>query len=350
MRTWIIRACLLGVGLAAGLLIGGKRGGEAPEVAQPKVAALTVSVVRPERKRVADTVRVVGQTRSRDEVRVVSELPGLRVVRLEAEAGDYVRAGQTLAVLDGRSFDIQSNELRSEMERTRGEYERARTLVASQLVSREFFKQKQSAYEVARAQYDNARLSVQRTRVVAPATGRIYRRNASIGDLTDSTSALFEIAKDGEVEFEVEVPEAIVARLRSGMRANIEIVGRDAPLQGEIRLIVPNVDPVTRASSVRLRMSGSEGLPVGVFGEAIIDVTEEEGWSIPRSALQQDRAGMFVWRVDEKGIVRRLPVTPKMQTTETVIVLEAIGGSAIVAKAGPFVRENDRVRIAASGD
>ena len=207
MRTWIVGACLLGVGLVAGLLIGGKRGAEPPAVAQPKAAALTVSVVRPERKRVADTVRVVGQTRSRDDVRVVSELPGLRVARLEGEAGDYVRAGQTLAVLDGRSFDIQSDELRSEMERTRGEYERTRMLVASQLVSREFFKQKQSAYEVARARYDNARLSVQRTRVVAPAAGRIYRRNASIGDLTDSTSALFEIAKDGVVELEVEVPE-----------------------------------------------------------------------------------------------------------------------------------------------
>jgi hypothetical protein len=54
--------------------------------------------------------------------------------------------------------------------------------------------------------------------------------------------------------------------------------------------------------------------------------------------------------VDEKGIVRRLPVTPKMQTTDTVIVLEAIGDTVVVAKAGPFVRENDHVRIAASGD
>lgn len=350
MRTWIVGIGLLGVGLVAGLLIGGRGSGKPQSVAQPAAAALTVSVIRPERKRVADTVRVVGQTRSRDEVRVVAELPGLRVARLEAEAGDYVRAGQTLAVLDGRSLDIESDELRSEMERTRGEFERARTLVASQLVSREFFKQKQSAYEVARAQYDNARLSVQRTRVVAPAAGRIYRRNASIGDLTDSAAALFEIAKDGVVELDVEVPEATVARLRSGMRANIEIAGRDTPLQGDIRLIVPNVDSATRASSVRLRLNDSEGLPVGVFGEAMIDIAEEEGWSVPRSALQQDRAGRFVWRVDEKGIVQRLPVTPKMQTTDTVIVAEAIGGAAIVAKAGPFVREKDHVRIAGSGD
>lgn len=350
MRTWIVGAGLLGVGLVAGLLIGGKSGGAPQAAARPQAAALTVSVVRPERKRVADTVRVVGQTRSRDEVRVVSELTGLRVARLEAEAGDYVRAGQTLAVLDGRSLDIESEQSRSELERTRGEYERARTLVASQLVSREFFKQKQSAYEVAQAQYDNARLGVQRTRVIAPAAGRIYRRNASIGDLTDGTAALFEIAKDGVVELDVDVPETVVARLRLGMRASVEIAGRAAPLIGEIRLIVPNVDSATRASSVRLRLNDGGDLPVGVFGEAKIDIAEVEGWSIPRTALQQDRAGPYVWRVDDAGIVRRQAVTPTIQTTETVVVSEAIGGAAIVAKAGPFVRDKDRVRIAGSRD
>ncbi len=349
MRTWIVGACLLGVGLVAGLLIGGKGKTATQPAAQPAVAALTVSVIRPERKRVADTVRVVGQTRSRDEVRVVPELSGLRIARLEVDAGDYVRAGQTLAVLDSRSLDIESDELRSELERTRGEYERARTLVASQLVSREFFKQKQSSYEVARAQYDNARLSVQRTRVSAPTAGRIFRRNASIGDLTDGSASLFEIAKDGVIELDAHVPEGIVARLRAGMRAQVDIAGRGTPLDGEIRMIVPSVDAVTRASSVRLRLYDSGELPVGVFGEANIDIAAVEGWSVPRSALQQDGAGHYLWRVDDKGIVRRQPVTPTIRTADTVVVAEAIGGASIVAKAGAFVREKDRVRIAGSG-
>ena len=350
MRTWIAAAALLGAGLTAGILIGTKGQATPPQsIVQSTAAALTVSVVKPERKRVADTVRVVGQTRSRDEVRVVAELSGLRIARIEAEAGDYVRAGQTLAVLDGRSLDIESDELRSQLERARGEYERARALVGSQLVSREFFKQKQSGYEVARAQHDNARLKVQRTRIMAPTSGRIFRRTASIGDLTDGTTALFEIAKDGVVELELSVPEVAVAKLRPGMRAQVKIAGLPNPMQGEIRLILPNVDSLTRASGVRMRLDYASDLPVGVFAEASIDTAEIEGWALPRSAIQRDSAGQYVWSVHSTGKVRRTAVNPTIETSDIVVVSESLGGTTIVAKAGALLRENDIVLIAKSG-
>ena len=349
MRTWVNATALLGVGLAAGILIGTKSEGTPPQAAvQPTAAVLTVSVVKPERKRMADTVRAVGQTRSRDDVRVVAELSGLRIARIEAEAGDYVRAGQTLAVLDGRSLDTQSNEFRSELERARGEYERARTLVQQQLVSREFFKQKQSAYEVARAQYHNARLNVVRTRVVAPASGRVFRRMASIGDLTDSDTALFEISKDGVVELELSVPETMVTKLRPGMRAQVRLAGRTDAMQGEVRLILPNVDSLTRASGVRLRLDDASGLPVGVFGDASIDVAQVEGWALPRSAILRDSAGQYVWRVESTGKVRRLAISPAIETGDIVVVSEPLGGATIVAKAGALLRENDHVLIANS--
>lgn len=349
-RGALLGAVLLGVGILVGVRIG-DRGEKSVGTAQAANAQtpMTVSVVRAERKSLADAVQVVGQTRSRDDVRAVAELAGLRVERIAAEAGDWVRAGQVLAVLDARGLRIDSEKSESELARARGEYERARTLVASQLVSREFFKQKETAYAVARAQHDDARLGLQRTRVVAPASGRVVRRNVAIGDLTDPSVPLFEIAKDDVVEMEANVPENLVGRLRQGMAASVQIAGSSQPVRGEIRLIQPNVDSATRATNVRIRLDAGAPLPVGAFGQATVDVARVEGWAVPRSALQQDEKGRYVWRVDEKGVVRRHPVTPTFQTTDTVIVAESLGGAAIVAKAGPFLRENDRVRVAPGG-
>lgn len=344
-RTFLLGMSLLAVGLAVGMRIGARGESTAPTQAGRDASMLAVSVVRAERRSVPDIVRVVGQTRSREDVTVMPELSGLRVLRIEAEAGDYVRAGQTLAVLDGRSLGIERDGLRSEYDRTRGEFERARSLVSSQLVSREFFKQKQAAYEQARAGYENASLSVQRTQVVAPAAGLIYRRNATIGGLTDGTQALFEIAKDGDVEMVASVPEAFVGRLSVGMQAKVAIAGRRDAITGEIRLISPNVDVASRAADVRIRLHGGGTLPVGAFGQASIDVAHVEGWALPRSALQQDSAGSYVWRVDGNGVVSRQAVTPTMQTEDTVIVRETLGGAEIVARAGPFLREKDRVKV-----
>jgi HlyD family secretion protein len=348
-RIWLLGALLVGSGLAAGFMIGA-RGDTTPASAAQRVQAmLTVSVIRPERKTIDDVVHVVGQTRSRDEVMVIPELTGLRVLRIDAEVGDVVRAGQTLAILDGKRQDIERDGLRSEYERTRGEYERARTLVTSQLISREFFKQKQSAYEQARADYDNAKLDVQRTRVVAPAGGLVYRRSATIGGLTDGSVALFEIAKDGVIEMEASVPETMVGRLRPGMPVSVEVAGGSGAIAGDIRLISPNVDNLSRVAAVRVRIHDTNGLQVGAFAQAKIDVAKVDGWLIPRSALQQDASGPYVWRVDNKGAVSRLPVTPSIQNAQSVIVAESLDGSNIVAKAGPFLRENDRVRIAKPG-
>lgn len=349
LRGAIVGAALLAIGVLVGVRIGGGEKNDGAAQAATAQAPLTVTVIRARQRTLADTVQVVGQTRSRDDVRAVAELAGLRVERIVVEAGDEVRAGQLLAVLDGRSLRIDSDKSGSELQRAQGEYERARTLVASQLVSREFFKQKQTAYEVARAQHENARLGVQRTHVVAPASGRVVRRNAAIGDLTDPAVPLFEIARDGVIELEANVPETLVGRLRQGMLARVDIAGGSRSVRGEVRLIQPNVDSATRTTSVRIRLEPDASLPVGAFGEATVDVARIEGWAVPRSALQEDETGRYVWRVDGKGIVRRRAVTPTFRTPDTVVVAEALGDEAIVAKAGPFLRENDRVRIA-SGD
>ena len=78
-------------------------------------------------------------------------------------------------------------------------------------------------------------------------------------------------------------------------------------------------------------------------------MAEVVGWAVPRSALQQDSSGSYVWRVDDKRMVKRHPVTATMQTPEMVIVAEALGDIRIVAKAGPFLRENDQVSVAKAG-
>ncbi|WP_394687357.1 efflux RND transporter periplasmic adaptor subunit [uncultured Xanthomonas sp.] len=345
MRPMISAATLLGTGLALGLLFSGRPAKSAVTTNQV-TPPLTVSVIEPQRQALAESVSVVGSMRSRENVPVIPQLSGLQVQRVEAEVGDYVKAGQVLAILDGKGMGISSNELRSDFERAQGDYERMRLLLPQQLVSVESFKQKQADFEGARARYDNARLSVSRTSVVAPAAGFIYRRAAEIGTLTSDSVPLFEIAKDGEMEMDASVPEAVVGRLRAGMNASIKLAGRAEAIPGDIRLIAPNVDSTTRSSEVRIRLHARDAVPVGTFAQARIDLAQVKGWTVPRTALQQDSLGSYVWRVDEKGFVSRLPITPTLQTVDQVMVSGSLAGTRIVAKAGPFLRERDKVLVA----
>ncbi|QQP99367.1 efflux RND transporter periplasmic adaptor subunit [Lysobacter enzymogenes] len=342
----------IGIGLAVvGAVVWFGLAGRPQPAAAATIAApvLTVSVVAAHKRAVDDAIAVVGATVPRENVMVVPELAGQQVREIHADVGDYVRKGQLLAVLDSSNLSIQSAGLRSEYERTRGEYERVQSLQPSGAVSREFVAQKNAAYQVALANLRNAELSVRRARIVAPTDGLIYERSAAIGGLTSFSEPLFKLAKDGLVEMEANVPERQVARLRVGLPASLRLAGESAPIQGEIRLIAPRVDSASRSASVRIALQrpgeSAHRAAVGMFCEAGITVAQVEGWVLPGSALQQDAAGAFVWSVRGGNAVRRLPVEVVARTPEHVVVAAIDAGERIVAKAGPFLRDGDIVAL-----
>lgn len=323
------------------------------EQQQPVTAAasmipmLTVSVVAAQRGALDDNIHVIGMTLPREDVVVVPEQTGLRIHEVYAELGNYVRKGQKLALLDSESLQIQLKGLQTEYERTRDEYTRVKAMQASSgAVSAEAVTQRQASFEVARSRLQDAELSIHRTQIVAPTSGFIYARTAAIGGLTNGSEPLFRIAKDGEVEMEASVPEALVRRLQTGMPATIEIAGNPVPVMGSVRLITPRVDNTSRAAGVRISFKREGVTPVGVSCEASITVAQVSGWVLPGTALQQDTQGKYVWYLSPERNVLRKPVTVMMHTPDSVVVQETIGDIAIVAKAGSFLKEGDLVAVA----
>ena len=339
--TVVVVALLVGMGAWMSVR-GNAQRRAAPSVASP---VLTVSVVRAEQKTVDDTIHVVGVTVPREDVVVVPELTGRRVRDIYAEVGEYVRKGQKLALLDSESLEIQLQGLRSEYDRTHDEFERLAAMQSSGAVSRESLATRRAAFEVARSRWEDARLSVQRALIVAPTDGLVYERQAQIGGLTDGSKPLFRLARNGEVEAQAAVPEAIVRKLQPGMVVNLTIAGAAGPTPGSVRLITPRVDRDSRATDVRISFKRDGLTAVGVFCEANITAARVGGWVLPGSSLQRDTQGVFVWAVSAQRNVIRKPVTVVIRTPESVLVEESLGDRPIVAKAGSFLKEGDLVAV-----
>lgn len=334
---------VVGLGMGAWVGVSGK---PKPSVQAAKAfPVLSVSVVAATQKTLDDDIRVIGTVVPRENVVVISELAGLRVRAVYAETGDYVKKGQQMALLDGESLSIQSQSLQSEFDRTRDEYARLKELQSSGVISKESLQQRQAAFEVARSRLRDAQLNINRTQIVAPTDGLIYERTATIGGLTNGSEPLFRIAKDGKVEMEASVPEALVRRLKPAMPVTLKVAGESAPESGSVRLIMPLVDITTRAIGVRIRFERERAAPVGAFCEASITVAKVGGWAVPGTALQQDAQGMYVWHVGPENVVARKPVTVVMRTAGSAVVKESLGGTPIVAKAGSFLKEGDLVAV-----
>ncbi|MEH6720493.1 MAG: efflux RND transporter periplasmic adaptor subunit [Aurantimonas endophytica] len=345
-----------------------------------------VSVVTARESVLTDRVRVVGSLVAREESMVKVDLADVRIVAVEAEAGDIVQQGDVLARLDATLINIEQSanaarlaradaaikQVESQIEdaalahvQARADMERSKQLSAKGFAAEETFELRQTTLKraasalalaqqslwvaqadrrviVAEGQEIAARLA--RTVIAAPTDGRILRRTARLGALTSASGEpLFVIAENGEIELDAEVPEADFARLAVGQAAGVVVLGRGTPLEGRVRLIAPELQAGSRLGRARISLPQAGNLSVGAFARGEVDIERRGGVFLPATALS-DRAGKVTAQVVEDGTVVVRFLETGLRTAGLVEIRSGVeAGETVVLRAGNFLVEGDRV-------
>ena len=318
------------------------------EESQPSpndTVALSVTVAKPRQGSIAETISATGVTIPREEIQVTTELSGVRVRDVLVDVGDNVKKGQKLAVLDGESLANQLSQLRSDYERARDAFARVDGIKDTGAVSKQLVMEKRTDLQAAKANLDNAELNLKRSSILAPEAGMIFERKASIGGLVTDSEPLFRIARRYEIEMEAMVPESAVSALRLGQPVSVTLAGENTPVEGTIRLVTPRIDHATRMAAIRIRLQRTSPIPVGLFATARIMQSEREGTLLPKTALQQDSTGDFVWVLSDENKAQRLPIKVTLFGDEQVMVDAIAPDARVVGRAGAFIKEGDRVHV-----
>lgn len=252
-----------------------------------------VTVAKTRQMCFSDTIQVAGVVTARDEILVRPDKEGLKVSQVLVEPGETVTSAQVLARLtqDG-------------------------TLSGSGA-----------------------------TTITAPAAGIVNAVSAVIGATASARAEpLFRIARQGEMELVAETPANSLTRLVADQSAKIEIIGITEMLSGKVRLVSSMINPTTQLGSVRLTIGDSKKLRAGAFGRAIVEVGRRCGSSVPFSAVSYELEGTVVQVVRNNQIESRR-VTVGLIAGDEVEVREGLSvGDVVVARAGAFVRDGDRIR------
>ncbi len=365
----------------------------APEpaaAAAPVLPAIAVSTVGS--RTMTDRIIASGLVAAVEEVLVQPLIEGQPIEALLADVGDSVQTGQVLAVLSKASLELQRSQALASLAASRATIaqaeaqlleaesgaaeaervaERTRRLreqgTASQaaadtansnavastarvMVARQSLEAARAQLALSEAQLANVELMLTRTEVKAPYAGKIVARNAMIGAIASAAGQpMFVLEKDGALELRAEVSESDLLRLAPGQRATLRAAGLARPLEGEVRLVEPAIDPATRLGRARIAVAGSEALRAGMFVEATITVAERETLAVPVTAIGTFEGRPAVMRV-RGGVVERAPVTLGIRSAGWVEVAEGLApGDSVVTKAGSFVRPGDRINPVAAG-
>lgn len=334
-------------------------GGEPIEVGDDNSQAPSVTVVTPGKTAVSGEIEAPGTLAARRPMPVGVVGEGGQVLRVTVDAGDWVQAGQVLAVID-RSVQVQQAEAQSaqiEVARADANLAQANLDRALQLVARGFVSKADvdrltatrdaavARVKVAEAQLREQRARNERLNIYAPATGYVLARNVEPGQTVGAgTPALFTIASGGEMEMLAQLSEEQLAGLSIGTIANVTPTGSDRQFSGQVWQLSPVIDQTTRQGIARIAMAFDPALRPGGFATARIDSGSFTATLLPESAVLADDEGSFVYVVDGDNRTVRRSVKTGAVTQDGIAIIGGLSGTErIVLRAGGFLNPGETV-------
>lgn len=257
-------------------------------------AGMAISVLRIKSACFSDTVRLIGTMVAREEQQVRPESEGMRIAQILVEDGDNVTSGQVLARL-----------LRPE----------GQSVPASNLT------------------------------VQAPVGGTVIKgMMTQVGALASAMGPpLMRIIVAGELELMVDVPSTRMAKILPGQRVRVNVAGL-GELAGRVRVVSPEISPITQSGSARITINHDRRLRLGTFARANIEVGTSCGPTVPLSSVLYGADGPLVQVVRDNRVQTHL-VRVGLLSEGNVEIREGLSaGDLVVRRAGSFIREGDRVR------
>ena len=319
----------------------------------------TVSVVVPGRSSVGREVVASGPLGAKRDQPVGIAGTGGRVTAVLVDAGSWVRAGQTLAVVDRSVEAEQAAQQAAQVEAAKAnaalaqsDYDRAIALQGRGFVSKAEIDAKRATRDaafaqvkVAQAQLAGTRAQIGRLSVVAPTAGLILARNVEVGQIVSpGAGALFRLAENGQMEMRAQLSQQDLANLHVGMTAQVTPVGSDRSFTGTVWQVAPVIDPQSRLGEVRIAVPYDPAMRPGGFAEARITAGTTTAPMLPQSAVLSDDKGNYVYIVDAKNQVERRDIKiGTVNDTGVTIASGLSGNEAVVLSAGPFLNPGQKV-------
>ncbi|PKM41576.1 MAG: efflux transporter periplasmic adaptor subunit [Gammaproteobacteria bacterium HGW-Gammaproteobacteria-1] len=335
---------------------------------------IDVDVATVSRAALASTTLASGSLVYAQQIQLRSQVTG-RVAEVLVEEGERVRKGQVLMRLDPEAFDadlasagagVRAAEIEIESRRSRAaeltrQLDRQRVLFARHLVSRESFEQLANETELAQiavraavqalhqqqAQQALARDRLERSVFSAPIDGLLVSVDVKPGETV--------IAGTVNIVGSDLVDEADIAQVQLGQSVNVFAAAYpQQALQGEVVHIGTSARQLGSAQSlafrVRVQLAPQQlSLHPGMSCRAeILTAQGEPTRNVPVAAIQRDKDGQFVWRVNADERVERVPVTLGMANDFDQAVDSTLSdGERVVTGPGRVIAQlkaGDRIR------
>lgn len=332
------------------------------EQAAPQRPALTVTTARASATSLPISLDANGSIAAWQEAVIGSESGGLRLTEVRVNVGDVVKKGQVLAVFSDETVRAEVDQARAALQEAQANAsealanaDRARKLESSGALSAQQVTQYFTAERTANARVLSAKatltqqqLRLKYTQVLAPDSGVISARSATVGAVVGVGAEMFRMIRQGRLEWRAEITAPDLGRIKAGSRAVVRAAsGRE--IAGKVRTVAPSVDPQTRIALVYVdlppSLSADAPLKAGMFASGRFELGASNALTLPQQAIAVRDGFSYVFRLNQDSRVSQVKVTTGRRLGERVEITGGLSADVPVVVSGAgFLNDGDLVR------
>lgn len=322
-------------------------GGCSREAPQPPADIRTVRAEQASVRTNDTGTHYAGVVRARYETDLAFRVGG-RVQSRLVEVGSVVKAGQVIATLDPadyalaqRAAQAQFTAAEAEARLAQQDLQRFTELRAQNFISPAELDRRRTTAEAAQARVNQLRAESARqgnqqayTRLTAPHAGVVTAITTEAGQVVAAGQPVAQLAKRGEREVRIDVPENALDAIRSAQVLNIRLWSApDTVYAGRLRELSPMADAASRTYAARVHVDQpDDAMRLGMTATVEVANTAAPGLSVAQTALFRINGQPQVWVVNRQSgtVAARAVQLGEMHGDRTAVVAGLTAGEWVV--------------------
>ena len=279
---------------------------------------------------------------------VTSKASGI-VLEIKNEVGDKVMVGDILAVLESDIQRLRFQSAKANYQKVLNNYERAKSLLKKGLANKESVDNLKFETQSLKTSLEQARLDLDFTKITAPISGVITKRNIKKGNLIQLNTAVYEIVDFDSLQAVINIPEDKWNLFKKGLLVNFKFTSLKEITAGEIIRIDPIIDSNTGTFKVVIALKNASDyhLRPGLFGKTEIIIDKHENTIlVSKNAVVREDSRAYVYEVNADNSVSKRSLTLGYEMDDALEVVAGIEvGTRVVTTGKNNISEDSKVEV-----
>ena len=321
---------------------------------------IVVSSTFPSTQEINEEENLMGLIYSKSSPSLAVEVSG-RVVKIIADVGDKVKAGDILAKIDSEKYNLQFSQAKAEIARLSAllvnkelDLQRAEKLFKDNLVSEEMMDRTKADFNAlkeqmnaADAQLRNANRLIEETNIKAPIESEVAIKHIDAGDYVQPGMVVYELVDTKNLKVDLSFPEYLSPKLKKGLEVRITSpTNPDEIVISKIKDIKPNIDSRNKSLTTIIDFENPGTWLPGASSRATVVFSKfENAIVVPQISVVRRSIGEVIYVVKGDS-VKETPVKTGLRKEGYIQILEGIRLNDEIVKDGAgFLADSSIIEI-----